>query len=360
MQKSPLQLLVIAGDMSDSHRLALDELVHAVVGRLHQSGEDVEPEIVPLAANRSDDRTQDTRPSRSRTYLLIPEDEFGLGADEWQRRIERIRSSRRPSSVLFIVDWNPDRARLGFIRLYLREIDTPLHFVRLNREGSAAASPAIDMAAEIGDLILRDEMAPLFESGVETRRPIESARPRPAELTQLIELRGQASVDRVSVPKTGLRDADELSVIGHNLGHVINAIVDIEDKPRRQSAGNATSGDDDEGYVAALESDDSDDAWPAPPPPPPPASFSFPDLKSSDSYSRGSRQPEDWLAAPPQRPAFNVTRWFLIAASMALLGAFLFRRELGYLTAPLMKLFGSATPPPAFPAPSFLDAMGTD
>ena len=57
--------------------------------------------------------------------------------------------------------------------------------------------------------------------------------------------------------------------------------------------------------------------------------------------------PDVSLNAPRRSATSAVIRWLLLATSAALLGVFLYRRELGALVAPLVRLFDSMAPPTA-------------
>jgi hypothetical protein len=351
VRKPLLQLLVVTGGINDGRKPTLDQLERAIVDRLDQGGEAVEFETLPLEARESAGAKHDSEP-RTKSYLLILEDEFGMSAQAWQLRINAILSTRRPSAILFLVDWNPERSPLGFIRVYLRGVDTPMHFVRMNR-ASPALQPSIAMAgAELADFILLDQVARVVAPQVPTPRPVPSPPTLAPDLDALMELRGQATVDRVGVPRaqwtrghTGGSGGVEPS-FEQREDWEEEEFEEIKEAPRKATARELEHRLE-EAMPQLKRTSPAEDI-----------DYGVPSLGGRASHDLGASEAYVRRTIRSRR-RLKIAAWLLSAAAAGLL-AVMFRRELAHLVAPLMKLFGAATPPSTFLPSSLTDGGKAD
>jgi hypothetical protein len=376
MRRSPLQLLVITGEMDTDYWSALRELDFLLVDQLHDGEVEADIDILPLRPETVGDEEYDALLERRWSHLLIAVGRDHREVGEWRRLIERIvSSSPPPSSIFLLADWTPNRVSPYSLQELLHQGSIPLHIIEFHHERDfeerrRPSGHAVHHAAsEIVRLILGDEPSSIRDTQTHFLRaeaPTATsmaaaaeafalpARPEPNSPTTLLARRTKAKVERFYVPeaKPGRRPPSSLPASG-DLRH---SLIKTEDKDRRSSA------------LASIASRKDHSPVRTPRSAAPPDALSKKREANEDSAAiddrYAARRINDFLsnasahpsASPPRSATSHLVKWLLLGTSTALLAAFLYRRELGALLTPLVKLFGSMTPPAASVGPPAADS----
>jgi hypothetical protein len=322
----PLQLLVVVGDIDADGRRLLDGLIRLVIDLLRERGIDARASV-PRALDPLDDSEYALDKHRRSEFLLVP----GRGPEGvyWDELIRRLRRSgyRRPISILRVSDRS---AGLGETRIV--EIDDR----RIVSEAVGATVEIAEAAFRICEFIAADlsgEIAwnsttefaaarslpsrlPDFLGADSERRDLRT-RPQPQSLAALLARRAQAAVERFHIPESK-------GVIPDIIGTVRGSAE------ARSMANQAPLARLLLRYGSFLRQFFTDPHY----------------IEFRDSEFRAF-------------PVFS-RKWLLLYASAAIAGAWLYRRELGDLMAPLLKLFGSMAPPIAAADPRAADPSETN